>query len=301
LVKFIQHSNVKPILRKIDTGGDYSFSIREDIHPYLYHHWHYHPEVELTLIRQGKGIRLVGDSMQPFEDGDLILLGANVPHLWRSDSSYFEPSSDLVIEAIAIHFKADFWGEAFLALPEMALIKKILERAQRGIKISGRTRAYITEKMEEILHTQGVARIEQLLHILNRIATSEECEPLASTGFVQMFNASHADRIDQIFNYTFTHFKEPLSIHKVASAVNLSPHSFCRYFKTRTLKTYWQFLLEVRIGHACKLLIENKRNISEIAFESGFSNLSNFNRQFKTVMQLTPLQYVKAYTANPQL
>lgn len=292
---------MKPILRKIDTGAEYSFSIREDIHSYLYNHWHYHPEVELTFIRKGKGIRLVGDSMQPFEDGDLILLGANIPHLWRSDASYFEQSSELTIEAIAIHFRTDFWGDTFFSLPEMAPIKKILERAQRGIKINGNTGVDVTRKMEEILHARGIERIEQLLHILNRIAASEDCEPLSSSGFVQTYNANNTDRIDQIFNYTFTHFKEPLSIERVASAINLSPHSFCRYFKTRTLKTYWQFLLEVRIGHACKLLIEDKHNISEIAFESGFSNLSNFNRQFKAAMQMTPMQYVKAYTANPQL
>lgn len=292
---------MKPILRKIDTGAEYSFSIREDIHSYLYNHWHYHPEVELTFIRKGKGIRLVGDSMQPFEDGDLILLGANIPHLWRSDASYFEQSSELTIEAIAIHFRTDFWGDTFFSLPEMAPIKKILERAQRGIKINGNTGVDVTRKMEEILHARGIERIEQLLHILNRIAASEDCEPLSSSGFVQTYNANNTDRIDQIFNYTFTHFKEPLSIERVASAINLSPHSFCRYFKTRTLKTYWQFLLEVRIGHACKLLIEDKHNISEVAFESGFSNLSNFNRQFKAAMQMTPMQYVKAYTANPQL
>ena len=292
---------MKPILRKIDPGADHSFSIREDIHSYLYNHWHYHPEIELTLIRKGRGIRLVGDSMQPFADGDLILLGAHVPHLWRSDASYFDASSDLTIEAIAIHFKADFWGDAFLGLPEMKPIKNLFERAQRGIKIKGHTRAEVTPFMEAIIHKQGVARIELLLHVLSHIATSDTCEPLSSTGFVQTFNANNADRIDQIFSYTFTHFKEPLSIGKVASAVNLSPHSFCRYFKTRTLKTYWQFLLEVRIGYACKLLIENKQNISQIAFESGFSNLSNFNRQFKAIMQLTPQQYINAYTAKPQL
>ncbi|WP_353127000.1 AraC family transcriptional regulator [Parapedobacter pyrenivorans] len=292
---------MKPILRKIDPGTDYSFSVREDIHPYLYNHWHYHPEVELTFIRKGNGIRLVGDSMQPFEDGDLVLLGANVPHLWRSDSSYFKESSELTIEAIAIHFKVDFWGDLFLALPEMIPIKKLLEGAQRGMRITGRTHALVAAKMEEIIHMQGVTRIEQLLHMLNLIALPGECEPLSSTGFVQTYNANNTDRIDQIFNYTFTHFREPMSIEKVAGAVNLSPHSFCRYFKTRTLKTYWQFLLEVRIGHACKLLIENKWNISEVAFTSGFSNLSNFNRQFKAVMQLTPIQYIKAYTSNPQL
>lgn len=292
---------MKPILRKIDPGTDYSFSIREDIYPYLYNHWHYHPEVELTLIRKGNGIRLVGDSMQPFEDGDLVLLGANVPHLWRSDASYFNQSSTQTIEAIAIHFKVDFWGDAFLALPEMTPVKKLLEGAQRGMRITGGTHALVSAKIEEIIHTQGITRIEHLLHLLNLIAFSGHCEPLSSTGFVQTYNASNTDRIDQIFNYTFTHFKEPMSIEKVAASVSLSPHSFCRYFKTRTLKTYWQFLLEVRIGHACKLLIENKRNISEVAFASGFSNLSNFNRQFRAVMQRTPMQYVKAYISSPQL
>lgn len=293
---------MKPILRKIDTGADHSFSIREDIHPYLYNHWHYHPEVELTFIRRGRGVRLVGDSMQPFEDGDLVLLGAHIPHLWRSDASYFEQSSGLTIEAIAIHFKADFWGEAFLALPEMATIKKLLEKSQRGIKLAGDTHVQVAAKMEEIVHTTGVTRIERLLHILNLItAPSAECELLASRGFVQTFNANNTERIDQIFNYTFTHFKEPLSIERVASAVNLSPHSFCRYFKTRTLKTYWQFLLEVRVGYACKRLLENQQNISQIAFESGFSNLSNFNRQFKAVMGLTPGQYLKIYKTHPQL
>ncbi|SEL84300.1 AraC family transcriptional regulator [Parapedobacter koreensis] len=292
---------MKPILRKIDTGADYSFSIREDIHPYLYNHWHYHPEIELTFIRKGKGIRLVGDSMQPFEDGDLVLLGTNIPHLWRSDASYFEQSSGLTIEAIAIHFKSDFWGDTFLALPEMAPIKRLMENAQRGIKLLGSTHSLITNRMEGIIHAQGAARIEQLLHILNLIASSQEIELLSSAGFVHTFNANNTDRIDQIFNYTFTHFKEPLSIEQVASAVNLSPHSFCRYFKTRTLKTYWQFLLEIRIGYACRLLIADRHNISQVAFESGFSNLSNFNRQFRSIMQMTPQQYVKTYRTTPQL
>src|SRR3546814_12209094 len=121
--------------------------------------------------------------------------------------------------------------------------------------------------------------------MLNLIAFSDECESLSSAGFVQTYNASNPDRIDQIFNYTFTHFKESLSIEEVASAVSLSPHSFCRYFNTRTLKTYWQFLLEVRIVHACKLLIENHCNSPELAFEPGFSNLSNFTRQLQNLIK----------------
>src|SRR5690606_4006794 len=140
------------------------------------------------------------------------------PHLWRNDAIYFDPTSGLSIEAIAVHFKPDFWGNSFLGLPEMAQIKHLLARAQRGLRVSGPTRPKVISTMEEIIHMEGVARIELLLRLLNLIASSNSCEPLASSGFVQSFNANNADRINQIFNYTFTHFKEPLSIEKVASA-----------------------------------------------------------------------------------
>src|SRR5690349_12482634 len=130
---------MKPILRKIVPGYNASFSIKEDIYPHLYNHWHYHPEVELTYIRKGKGLRLVGNSMEEFEDGDLILLGSGLPHVWRSDDVYFKRLPDLHIEAIAIHFKEDFWGTEFLRLPEMQAISKLLQDSRRGLRITGKT------------------------------------------------------------------------------------------------------------------------------------------------------------------
>ncbi|MGO4294978.1 AraC family transcriptional regulator [Chitinophaga sp. RAB17] len=286
---------MKPILRKVDTGHNYSFSIREDIYPYLYNHWHYHPETELTLIRKGSGMRLVGDSMERFNDGDLILLGADLPHMWRSDEIYFQELPDLQIEAVAIHFKADFWGSGFLELPEMKGVKDLLKKAKNGIKIHGRTREMVSLKMEAILHASQVQRIEYLLSMLHMIALSEEYTLLSSMGFANTYNISNTDNINQIYTYTFNNFQQKITLKDVATAANVSPNSFCRYFKSRTLKTYWQFLLEIRIGYACRLLIENNLSVSQIGYTCGFNNLSNFNRQFKIITKKTPLQYMKAY------
>ncbi|MES2807715.1 MAG: AraC family transcriptional regulator [Bacteroidota bacterium] len=288
---------MKPILRKVDSGNN-SFSIREDIYPFLYNHWHYHPEIELTYIRKGTGLRLVGDSMAPFEDGDLVLLGSNLPHMWRSDSIYFQNIPTLNIEAIAIHFREDFWGGAFMQLPELRLIKEMLDISKRGLKILGETRETVIDAMEKNLHATGSKRVEFLLNILDTISRSGDYELLSSPGFNKTYDLTTTDKINVIYTYTFNNFKKNISIKDAAAAANLSPNSFCRYFKTRTLKTYWQFLLEIRIGYACKLLIENKESISQICYECGFNNLSNFNRQFKALLKITPLQYAKTYTSH---
>lgn len=285
---------MKPILRKVDTGGN-SFSVKEDIYPYLYNHWHYHPEVELTFIRQGTGMRLVGDSMEQFKDGDLILLGANLPHLWRSDAEYFSDQAGLHVEAVAIHFKKDFWGSDFLDLPEMKQIKELLEKARRGIRVAGKTKNAIAPKMEAALKASDSARIVLLIDMLATIAASKDYKFLSSAGFLKSYSLANTDKINVIYDYTFNNFQKELSIKEIASVANLSPHSFCRYFKTRTLKTYWQFLLEVRIGYACRLLIEDKLTVARICYECGFNNLSNFNRHFKSITNKTPLQYVKQY------
>lgn len=287
---------MKPILRKIDTGHNYSFSVREDISPYLYNHWHFHPEAELTFIRRGKGMRLVGDSMEPFSDGDLILLGGNLPHLWRSDGEYFQGTPDMHIEAVAIHFMDDFWGSGFLTLPEMKDIRETMIKAKRGIRITGKAQEEVSERMEHILSMDKIRRITVLIEMLDIISRSGECSLLSTVGFAKSYDLVHTDNINAIYNYTLDHFQDEISIREVAAIANVSPNSFCRYFKSRTMKTYWEFLLEVRIGYACKLLIEDKISISQICYSCGFNNLSNFNRQFKHLTGMTPSMYQKEHT-----
>lgn len=287
---------MRAILRKVDAGKDHSFSVREDILPYLYNHWHFHPELELTLIRKGKGIRLVGDSLEEFDDGDIILLGSNLPHMWRNDPDYFEKDSALHVEAIAIHFMEYFWGHTFHDMPELRSIRDLFEKARQGIRVKGATRDRVQQKMEAIAQASGIKRVTILLEALELIALSGEFALLSSSGFTKTYNLTNTDKINDIYIYTFNNFKNRITIKQIAAEVNLSPHSFCRYFKTRTLKTFWQFLSEIRVGYACKLLIENKISISQICYESGFYNLSNFNRCFKSITHKTPLQYFKEYS-----
>jgi AraC-like DNA-binding protein len=287
---------MKPILRKIDTGMNSSFSIREDIQPFLYNHLHYHPELELTYIRKGKGTRLVKDNIDRFDDGDLILLGANVPHVWRSDSIYFEQLPGVGIEAIAIHFKEDFWGEQFLCLPELKNVRDLFIQSERGLKITGRTKNVVISIMESMLCGSEIERILGLLNILNTISSTREYRALSGTRFSSSYALPNLDRINSIYNYTFDNFQNPIKIKEVAAVANLSPNSFCKYFKTRTSKTYFEFLMEVRIGYACKLLVEQESSVGQVCFECGFNNLSNFNRYFKAMVKLTPLQYAKTYT-----
>ncbi len=286
---------MKPILRKVDSGYNYSFSVREDIFPFLYNRWHYHPEVELTLIRKGTGIRLVGDSMEQFTDGDLILLGSNLPHLWRNDEVYFAKDSTLWVEAVAIHFKEEFWGRPFLELPELKPVAELLNVAKRGLKITGKLKDQITDLMEAIHQSKDLKRVELLINMLGTIATEREYEFLASPAFTGSYALNNTDRINEIYDYTLNNFRKKICIKEAAGAANISPNSFCRYFKSRTFKTYWQFLAEIRIGYACKLLIENQSGVSQICYECGFNNLSNFNRYFKIIKKKTPLQYAKEY------
>ncbi|GAA5224745.1 AraC family transcriptional regulator [Membranihabitans marinus] len=289
---------MKPILRKVDSNAEHSFSVRENVYPFLYNYWHYHPEVELTYIRKSSGTRLAGDSIDRFSDGDLILLGPNLPHMWRNDDVYFEKSSDQHIEAVAIHFREDFWGSTFLDLPENKHIKELIRKSKRGLKIKGKTHAIISQQMETILQVKGTKRILQLLQILDILALSEELEPLSSQGFIDDYKMDPNDKINEIYQYTLSNFKNGISIDEVAQHVHISPNYFCRYFKKRTSKTFIEFVTELRVGHACKLILDGNLSISQICYESGFNNLSNFNRKFKELTGQAPSDYYKEYSKN---
>jgi AraC-like DNA-binding protein len=282
---------MKPAFLKIATQPEKSFSVRIDKVPYFFNQWHYHPELELTLIRKGSGTRLVGDSVQHFSENDLTLVGSNLPHLWRSDELYFREEPGLFSEAAVIHFREDLWGKEFLALPEMRSIRDLLDKARRGLKITGYTRTEVSRLMDQMLALSGPERLIMLLSILNQIALSQELEVLSGVHFGNSYQELDAQRINQIYSYTLNHFSRPITLEEIAAVASISPYSFCRYFKSKTRKTFFQFLNEIRIGHARKLLMEDKFSVSQIALESGFPNLAYFNRKFKEVTQLTPMKY----------
>ena len=286
---------MKPVLEKLTLEPKYSFVVLNDILPYYPTPWHYHPEYELVLVVKSTGQRIVGDNIENFVDGDLVLIGPNLPHVYNNDSQYYEGKEELTAEAIVIHFTEESFGKGLFKLPEMTLIKQLFKKSQCGLKFKGKTRKVITSKMRNILASSGSSRIIELLSILEILSLSSEYQLLSSPGFILKNNSSGAERITKVHEYILRNFSKDISLEDVAGIANMAPNSFCRLFKSCTRKTFSTFLNEIRIGYACKLISEGKQNIAEICYSSGFNNLSNFNRQFKKITQKSPLQYKKNY------
>jgi len=286
---------VKPQLLKVPKGLQQSFSIRRDVVLYFYNQWHYHPELELVHIEQGSGTQFVGDNIQNFQSGDLILIGPNLPHYWRCDEKYFRGDSNLYAQATVLHFSESIFGDAFLSLPENKAIQELLNKARKGMKLIGQENNNIKEILQNLLDQKESNPMIALLRILQTISQNPNITLLSNTDYAQEFDQHDTDRINHIYQYSLANFQQKITIEQIAEVASMSPHSFCRYFKSRSRKTYSQFLLELRIGHACKLLLESKLSVAQICFESGFNNFANFNKYFKSLTGKSPLRYQKEY------
>ena len=288
---------MRPQLLKVSKGPRHSFSVRQDIVPYINNRWHYHPEIELIHFKKGEGTQFIGDNIKRFKSGDIVLVGSQLPHYWRFDDMYFEENSKLVADIRVAHFCENFWGDQFLQLPENINIKQVLERARRGLQITGKTRQKVADLMEQLLSSDGTQRIMLLMEALNTVADCKQLTTLSSIGFKHDLVEAENDRVNAIYDYSLKNFKRKIQLEEIAAVANISPNSFCRYFKSRTRKTYSQFLIEIRVGQACKLLIENNLSIKQLCYESGFNNFTSFHKYFKLITGKSPLTYQKEFMA----
>lgn len=263
--------------------------------PNINSRWHYHTEVELVYFKNGDGTQFVGDNISTFGSGDVVLLGANLPHYWKFDDRYFNKEKPVAADISVVHFDQNFWGEAFMNLPENIGIRTIIELAQRGIKITGANQQAIGELVEKILSADGARKIMLLMEALLAIGECKDLVQLASLGFSHNFQEPEKDRIHDIYNYSIANFRKKISLDEIAAIANISPKSFCKYFKLRSRKTYSRFINEIRIGHACKLLIEDKLHVKEICYQSGFYNFASFHKYFKQITGKSPLTYQKTF------
>jgi AraC-like DNA-binding protein len=289
---------MRPQLLKVSKGPDRSFSVRRDLVPHVNNRWHYHNEVELIHFKKGEGTQFIGDNIKHFKAGDVVIVGANLPHYWRFDDVYFEEDSKAQADIRVSHFNENFWGEQFLHLPENMAIRQVLEKARRGLQVTGKARQRVAEIMEQMLSAEGTHRIILLVEALSEIAACKQLITLSSIGFKPDHVEAENDRINAIYEYSIKNFKRKIQLEEIAEVANISPNSFCRYFKSRTRKTYSQFLIELRVGHACKLLIENNECIKRLCYESGFNNFTSFHKYFKAITGKSPLAYQKEFTAN---
>jgi len=286
---------MKPLLEKINKTPSHSFSLKEDVIPFVAIPWHYHPEFELTYFSEGFGKRMVGDHVANFSQGDLVMIGPELPHCWKSDPVFHKAGSLQFLRAVVVHFEPDFLGGAFFQKPEAKRIAGLFERARMGIRFFGDTQQDVSQKMEALLKKSGFERTLLLLEIFHILSESEHYETLASKGYRQPLHQQSVQKAEQAFDFVLANYTQDLQMQEVADLVGMAPSSFCRFFKQRTGKTFTAFLNELRVGHACKLLIEKDYTVQQVCFESGFSNLSYFHRCFSKLMGRTPLSYKKQY------
>lgn len=286
---------MRPQLLKVQNENGYSFSMRQDLVPYINNKWHYHKEVELIYFKKGEGTQFIGDNINRFKSGDVVMVGRYLPHFWRFDDIYFEEGADVSADVKVAHFTEDFWGGNFLSLPENKNLKAILEKSKRGLQMEGKSRRIVAGLLEQLTSSDGSKRIVLLIEAISSIAECKQLVPLSSVGFEPDFDQSDKAPINDIYEYLIKNFKEQIRLKSIAEVGNISPNSFCRYFKSHTGKTFSQFLIELRVGHACKLLIENKECIKRICFESGFNNFTSFYKYFKLIKGKSPFAYQKEF------
>ncbi|WP_153799107.1 AraC family transcriptional regulator [Foetidibacter luteolus] len=285
---------MKPVLEHLPLQREESFVVKHFSYSYYPTPWHFHPEYELVLVTESTGKRFIGDNISDFKQGNLAFLGPNLPHLYRNDTPYYQPKSKLKARSIVVHFRESSFGENFLLLPETRKLKTLFDKSARGLEITGALNKSISIKMHELCELQGFSRWLKLLDILHEMAGSKQCNYISNTT-VTGLNETETERLSKIFEFVMQHFKREILVAEAAAMVNLAENSFSRYFSQRTRKTFTGFVNEVRLNHACKLLIENDMSVSEICFECGFNNLSNFNRQFLALYGISPLAYRKQY------
>ena len=282
-----------PELEWIEKPFDGSILVRQfceksrDTRPY----WHYHPELELVYVNGGSGKRHIGSHLSYFHDGELVLIGSNLPH-----QGFTNRLTDYRSETV-VHMTPDFLGGDFFGIPEMTAIKQLFERSKLGLSFSGKSKNAIGAKIEELPLLSSFEKIVQLLEILQSLATSEECTKLNATGFSLEVHPQDNDRLNVVLNYIRNNFQSHISVREMADLISMTEPSFCRFFKKLTGKTFTRFVNEYRLVHAIKLLTEKEISIAEVCDASGYSNYSHFVKHFKSFTGRSPKKYRMETTA----
>jgi len=266
-------------------GSSFYFSRYDEKANNKAHLWHYHPEIELVFVNGGSGKRQIGSHISYYTDGDLILIGSQLPHCGFTDEQTGNKNETV------IQMKPDFLGNGFFEMPETKNIRYLFERAGGGIAFGGETKNKIGQKIEKMNGQSQFERLLTMLEILNELEQSQEFSVLNAKGFSVETRVEDNARINLVFNYVKDHFQEPIALETISALTNMTVPSFCRYFKKVTNKTFTKFVNEYRLVHASKLLAEKPISIADVCFESGFNNFSHFNKSFREFTGKTASEY----------
>lgn len=281
---------MKPEYEKIIEPAERSFTakiVNRESRPLISQAWHYHPELEICFTVKSHGRRFVGNHITDYSTGDLVMFGSNLPHGF---------TTDVYCSQIVVQLTEDFLGQSFLGSPEVRVIRNLFQRAGRGLVFRGNTPKQALKILKKILRTEKLTKLLHLLDLLQLLAETEEVTPICSKEYAMDFSVSELDRIKIVYAHAMEHFRDEVSIPTLAAQLNISEAAFYKFIKKHTKKTYTQIINEFRINHAGKLLMSTDLSVREICYESGYNNISYFNRKFKELMLVTPDVFRNRYT-----
>lgn len=270
---------------KIPKPKNEALIYQEDRERIFYGQLHQHQEIQISLVVKGSGSFVVADTINEYQEGDILVIGEYVPHVFKSDS---DKSDESIM--CSLFFKKDSFGKHFFELTDMAETKEFFKGSEYGLKVLSKKQK-ITKQFRKLNHQNKIERVATLLKILNLISTAEST-PLSSFVYKKRYTDDEGKRMNDVFEYAMEKFYEPITLEEIADKAHMNKNSFCRYFKKRTNKTFFQFLIEIRIENACKLILSSPDlSIAMISEQCGFGTIANFNRKFKEIKGLTPTDY----------
>lgn len=295
---------MRPQLHKLPLVNNTSFLYNNWHCAYFDKPWHFHEEYELVMIEKSRGQKFIGDKVRNFKEGDLMLIGPKIPHFFRNNTAYYKKNGKLEASSIFIHFTNDFLGKNFFDLPEMNQVQKLLESAHYALEIHGSVKPKIIKTLCSMCEQSAPQRLVSLLDILVTLSESNETSPVLSSVFNEakymnnIYGNNGESRIHTVFQYIMNNFHREIYVNEIAAILHMSSAAFSRYFKHHTRKTFSDYVTELRISHACKLLMMDDQSISQISTNSGFENLSNFYKHFRRITGVIPKEYRRRFMQN---
>ena len=280
---------MRPEYEKITEPAERSFTakiVSRESRPLLSQAWHFHPEIEICYTYRSHGKRFVGNQISDYAVGDLVMFGSNLPHGF---------TTDMPCEQVVIQMTHDFMGRDFIDKPELRILKNLFARAKQGLSFGPETREEAKDVIHKLIGAQGMIQLVHLLHLLDLLAKSVEVAPICSKEYSLELDATHLKRIKLVYDYILQNFRQEMSVREVAEQINLTEAAFFKFIKRHTKKTFTEIVNEFRVNHASKLLMATDMTVAEVCYDSGFNNVSYFNRKFKAITQQTPGTFKQKY------
>lgn len=290
---------MKVVQFTIPVAGEHSVIVQEDVQPWFYEHLHRHNETQVTWVIKGEGTLIAGNYMQRFKPGDIYIIGANQPHVFKSDPLYFDKRKKKEIHSLTIFFNPRGFFKSVLELPEMKSIAKFLEMTAHGLQVNPLHEDIVSAGIMDVKGKSNAQRLAAFIEFLHLMSGMKRWKTLSTEGIEHNISDTEGLRMNDIYQYTMANYNENITLKRISEVAHLTPQAFCRYFKKHTLKTYVNFLNEVRVSEACKkLMARDYESVTAVAYQTGFSNAVTFNRVFKKITGKSPRQYNKEYNQN---